>query len=74
MSKKRKRGNEGPFVMVPLTILDTPAWRAMSPIARLVWIELRRKLRNDRLNNGKIYLACRVAAKKIGVNKDTICS
>src|SRR5262249_54285948 len=69
---KRKRKSEGPFVMIPLQILDAPAWGAMDPTARLLWIELRRKLRNDRLNNGKVYLACRVAAKVIGVNKDTI--
>src|SRR5215831_9296470 len=69
---KRKRKSMGPFVAVPLAILDAPAWRAMGPIALLLWIELRRKLRNDRLNNGKIYLSCRSAAKKIDVNKDTI--
>jgi hypothetical protein len=33
---------------------------------------LRRKLRNDGLNNGKIYLSCRNAAEAIGANKDTI--
>jgi len=37
---KRKRKSEGPFVMIPLKILDAPAWRAMDPIARLLWIEL----------------------------------
>ena len=69
---RRKRGTEGPFVMIPLKILNAPAWRAMEPTARLLWIALRGKLRNDRLNNGKTYLACRVAAEAIGVNKDTI--
>jgi hypothetical protein len=37
-----------------------------------LWIELRRKLRNDGLNNGKIYRSCRDAAKSLGANKDTI--
>jgi hypothetical protein len=69
---KRKRKSMGPFVAVPLVILNAPAWRAMGPIARLLWIALRRKLRNDRLNNGKIYLSCRDAAEEIGGNKDTI--
>jgi hypothetical protein len=69
---KRKRKSMGPFAAVPLAILDAPAWRAMSPIARLLWIALRRKLRNDGLNNGKIYLSCRDAAEEIGGNKDTI--
>jgi hypothetical protein len=69
---KRKRKSMGPFVVLPLAILNTPAWRAMNCSARVLWIELRRKLRNDRLNNGKIYLSCRAAAKAIGGNKDTI--
>jgi hypothetical protein len=69
---KRTRKIKGPFVPLPLTILDTPAWRATDFIARALWIELRRKLRNDGLNNGKIWLSCRDAAEKIGGNKDTI--
>jgi hypothetical protein len=40
-------------------------------LARALWIELRRKLRNHGLNNGKIFLSCR-NAEKIGANKDTI--
>jgi hypothetical protein len=69
---KRNRKIQGPFVAVPLAILDAPAWRAMDFIARALWTELRRKLRNDGLNNGKIYLSCRKAADVIGANKDTI--
>jgi hypothetical protein len=69
---KRKRRIKGPFVALPLAILDAPAWRAMDFIARMLWVELRRKLRHDFLNNGKIYLACRPAAKTIGANKETI--
>ena len=63
---KRKRKSEGPFVAVPKRIWEALAWRAMSPSARLLWIELRGWLRNDRLNNGKIFLSCRNAAKAIG--------
>jgi hypothetical protein len=69
---KRKRKSLGPFVAVPLAILDTPAWRATEFIAQALWIALRRHLRNDGLNNGKIWLSCRDAAKVLGVNKDTI--
>jgi hypothetical protein len=68
---KRKRKINGPFVAIPLEILDAPAWCAMDFIARALWIELRRKLRNYGLNNGKIFLSCR-NAEKIGANKDTI--
>jgi DNA-binding transcriptional MocR family regulator len=69
---KRKRKSSGPFVMLPLRILNAPAWRVMSPAARLLWIELRRKLANHGTNNGKIYLSDRDAAKAIGVNKNTV--
>jgi hypothetical protein len=69
---KRKRTIKGPFVPVLLEIWDTPAWRVMDPLARLLWIELRRELRNGGLNNGKIYRSCRDAAKALGANKDTI--
>jgi hypothetical protein len=70
--KKHQRKSSGPHVQIPKTILNAPAWRAMSPWARLLWIELRGWLRNDRLNNGKVHSSCRQAAEAIGANKDTI--
>jgi hypothetical protein len=63
---KRNRKSEGPFVAVPKAIMAAPAWRAMSHGGRLLWIELRGWLRNDRLNNGKMFLSCRDAAPAIG--------
>jgi hypothetical protein len=69
---KRKRKSKGPFVAVPKAIMATPAWRAMSLGARLLWIELRGWLRNDGLNNGKAHLSCRAAAEAIGTDKSSI--
>jgi hypothetical protein len=69
---KRKRNSDGPYVAIPKTIMSTPGWRAMSPEGRLLWIELRGWLRNDRLNNGKAHLSCRKATEAIGLNKETI--
>jgi hypothetical protein len=69
---KRKRGTDGPFVAIPVRIMDTRAWRPMSPGAKVLWIELRKWLRNDRLNNGKVYRSCREAAKAIGADKGTV--
>jgi hypothetical protein len=63
---KRNRKIKGPFVAVPKAIMATPAWRAMTAGSRLLWIELRGWLRNDGLNNGKMFLACRSAAQAIG--------
>ena len=69
---KRKRQSKGPYVGIPKAIMATPAWRAMTPEARLLWIELRGWLRNDGLNNGKVRLSCRDGADAIGLHKDTI--
>jgi hypothetical protein len=69
---KRKRKIKGPFVPLPLAILDAPAWRATSLGARALHIELRRRLRNDGLNNGKIFRSCRDAAEAIGVGRNAV--
>jgi hypothetical protein len=69
---KRNRKSLGPFVALPKAIMATPAWRAMTFGARLLWIEMRGWLRNDRLNNGKQHLSCRDAAEAIGADKSTV--
>jgi hypothetical protein len=67
MSKhRRQRPSNGPHVQIPKTIMTAPAWRSMSFGARLLWIELRGWLRNDRLNNGRQHLSCRDAARALG--------
>jgi len=71
MSKRTRKSN-GPFVALPVAIIRSQAWVAMSPEGRLLWIELRSRLRNDGLNNGKLFRSCRDAAKGLGLNKDTV--
>jgi hypothetical protein len=61
-----------PFVMVNKEALDTDAWRAMSMGARVLYIALRRRFRNDRHNNGRIFLSQRDAAKEIGRDTNQI--
>jgi hypothetical protein len=63
---KRRRKINGLFVATMLTLLDAPAWRAMSYGARALHIELRRTLRNDGLNNGRVFRSDRDAAKALG--------
>jgi len=63
MTKKQKGPN---FVMVTDTVLDSPAWRAMSLGARLLYIALKRRYWPNRKNNGKIYLSVRRARHEIG--------
>jgi hypothetical protein len=55
-----------PFVMVTNQALDSPAWRAMSLGARLLYIALKRRYWPNRKNNGKISLSHRHARKEIG--------
>src|SRR5262249_16304559 len=62
--------SSGRWTLMPYVILDAPAWRAMNGTARLLWIELRRQIRNDGANNGKLYAACRPAAKASGNNRE----
>jgi hypothetical protein len=62
---KRKRKNKGPYIPLPKAIMATPAWHTMSFGARLLWIELRGRLRNDQLNNGKVFRSCRDAAEAL---------
>ena len=73
MSKrKHKRPSLGAYVAVPKRITDAPAWRAMSPWARLLWIDARAWLRNDGSNNGTtLHRSCREAARAIGCDKKT---
>jgi hypothetical protein len=64
MSKKK---HDGPhFVMVTETVLDSPAWRAMSHGARSLYIALKRRYWPNRKNNGHIYLPQRKAVKELG--------
>jgi hypothetical protein len=73
MTTKRRRKNRlPPFIALIKTTMATPAWRAMSPGARLLNIELRGRLRNDHLNNGKVFLSCRFAAKALGVRPGSV--
>jgi hypothetical protein len=73
MTTKRRRKNRlPPFIALIKATMATPAWRAMSPGARLLNIALRGHLRNDHLNNGKVFLSCRDAAEAIGVAASSI--
>jgi len=66
MKKQRKKFFAGPFVGVLKDTMQSPAWRAMSYGARLLYIHARGELRNDAKDNGHRWLSCRDAAKGIG--------
>jgi hypothetical protein len=73
MSTKRRRENRlPPFVPLLKATMATPAWRTMSPGARMLYVELRGRLSNDYSNNGRVFLSDRDAAKAVGVTPGTI--
>ena len=75
MARRRKKtsGNpRGKYAALPLTVIDTPAWRALSSTAQALvpWLIMEFK-GADLNNNGKISLSVRQVAKRMGVARDT---
>jgi hypothetical protein len=60
------------FVALFDETMDAPAWRALTPSARALYVALKRKLNYEKNNNGKIYLAHRTAARELGSDKGHI--
>lgn len=67
-SKGRSRKGER-FVKLEHWMLQSEAWRSLSPAARSLYVELAQ--RYNGLNNGDISMAVREAARLIHVAKDT---
>lgn len=78
MSRKREiyaQGKiEGRYTRIRLEVLDSAAWKATRPGARLLYIALLRRLNFKTYNNGKVYLATRTAAAEIGVRHRAVWS
>jgi hypothetical protein len=72
MTRRNKdKGRLPPFVPLINETIDSPAWRAMSPSARCVYIALRRRYSQNFRNNGKLYLSTRKAAEEVGLDRKT---
>lgn len=57
---------------LPRALLETDAWRALSPKAQMAYIWLRLEWKGKRFNNnGKMQLSYRQAGRCIGISKDT---
>lgn len=72
LGQKLKGSPSGKFLTLPLTVIDTPAWRALSISAQALfpWLLMEFKGKNYN-NNGKISLSVRQAAERMGVARDT---
>lgn len=69
MAKKHKRSSSGRFVMLPYYILNSESFRAMSPKAVRIYIEILRRYNGQ--NNGEISLSCREAGKVAQCSAET---
>jgi hypothetical protein len=65
----RTKGAEQHHVRLYKWFTDSPAWRALTPAQRCVYLEV--ELRFFGTNNGKICLSARTAAEACNINKDT---
>jgi hypothetical protein len=64
--KQEEKGRLPHFVPLFKGTMDTPAWRAISHGAKVLYIALKRHLSNDGYNNGKLYVSYRKAKIELG--------
>jgi hypothetical protein len=71
VTKKSKRRREGGLahVRVHLWVMETAAWKSLTPKARAVLVEVASRYFGT--NNGRIALSVRDAAEACNINKDT---
>ena len=72
MSRNRIKAFDAPFVGITTTVLDSPAWKAMSTSARIVYVEIKRGYNFKSNNNGRLFLASRDGPEKIGISPNTV--
>jgi hypothetical protein len=63
-----KRGTVS-FIMLRHDMMDSEAWKALSPESQALWLHVRRRYNGN--NNGDIPLSCREAAQLLNVSKNT---
>lgn len=61
----RDKNRLPPFVALLVDTLDSPAWRAMSHGAKILYVALKRRYNYKNHNNGRIWLSQRDAARKL---------
>ncbi|RMD92994.1 MAG: helix-turn-helix domain-containing protein, partial [Alphaproteobacteria bacterium] len=68
--KNERRGDH--YAAMHRSMMDTPAWRALSPVAQALYPWLRLEWHGPKANNnGRIRLSVRQAAEKMGVSINT---
>ena len=69
---KDKGRIEGPFVPMLIPTMESAAWKAMSPYARVVYYTLKSRYGHKIRNNGRIYLSTRDGSEETGFNEKTV--
>jgi hypothetical protein len=74
MSRRNQdKGRLPPFVAVNQEMMRSPAWRATSCGARILYIHLKWRWRWKTKNNGRLFLSHREAQREMGAaNRDSI--
>ncbi|MEX0319028.1 MAG: hypothetical protein AB3N21_13805 [Ruegeria sp.] len=73
MGRDRKNEQRGEhWTKLVRNMMETPAWRALSPVAQALYPWLRLEWHGpDNNNNGRIGLSVRQAAERLGVTRNT---
>lgn len=75
MTKRRHKGYGAPtgkYAAIPLSVINTPAWRAMGTSSQALFVWLLMEWKGPKFNNnGKITLSVRQAAEKMGISRET---
>jgi hypothetical protein len=71
MGKQTRKGRskDGRFVRLTHFMLNTPAWRSLTPVERAIYVELCQLYNGG--NNGTLSASVRRLADRCNVNKDT---
>jgi hypothetical protein len=72
MSKHKTKDRLRPFVPLDVEVMSSPAWRATSHGARLLYIHLKRRWSFKQKNNGRLFLSQRDAQEELGGNRASI--
>lgn len=73
--KGRSKNTLGGYVKIDGYMLDSEAWKALKPIARAVYIALKRRFRNrgkGKSNNGYISMSRREASQETGFSESAM--
>jgi DNA-binding IclR family transcriptional regulator len=66
---RSKREIKGPFIALPHTVVDSPGYRAATPVARAAHIAIMRRFNGS--NNGSIAVPARAVADELNISRST---